>query len=143
VWVRRVSGAGVLVGLGGAVAGTYQVISADSHGLGVVLLAGGTVVAVVAGLIAGRRVRRTRYRPDRWRTAEWIVVGSAAVAVLAYVWRVHDPLSVGVPLAWPTLRPVPFLATLVAAVPAFATPEVPSGSPRAPRPAAQRSKVLA
>jgi energy-coupling factor transport system permease protein len=127
---RRLSGAGVLLGLGGAVVGTYQVISiSGGHSLGIALLVAGTTLAVVAGFVAGRRVQRSRYRPDRWRAAEWLVVGCAAVTVVTYVLAVHDPLTEGVPLAWPTLRIVPFLATLVAAVPAFATPEVPTGLP--------------
>lgn len=134
-WARRVSAAGVLVGLGGAVAGTYEIISADGHGLGTALLAGGVVLAVCAGFVAGRRTRRTHYRPDPWGAPEWLVVACGAAVVAAYGFTVHDALAVGVPLAWPTLRVVPFLATLVAAVPAFATPDVPSGVPRATRPA--------
>jgi energy-coupling factor transport system permease protein len=127
---RRLSGAGVLLGFGGAVVGTYQVIAVGGgHTLGVVLLAGGTVLAATAGFIAGRRVQRTRYRPSPWRGAEWLVVGCAAVTVATYVLTVHDALAEGVPLAWPSLRIVPFLGTLVAAVPAFATPRVPSGLP--------------
>lgn len=125
---RRVSGAGVLIGLGAAVVGTYQVISTgNGHRLGVVLLCGGTALAVVAGFVAGRRVQRTRYRPDPWRAPEWLVVGCGLITALTYAFTVHDALTEGVPLAWPTLRIVPFLATLVAAVPAFATPEVPTG----------------
>jgi energy-coupling factor transport system permease protein len=130
VLTRRLSGSGVLLGLAAAVAGTYQVIAAGSgHRTGIVLLAGGSGLALVAGFVAGRRVQRTRYRPDRWLSAEWLVVGCAAVTVLGYVLTVHDELTVGVPYAWPTLRVVPFLVTLVAAIPAFATPDVPSGLP--------------
>jgi energy-coupling factor transport system permease protein len=76
-------------------------------------------------------VHRTRYRPDPWRAPEWLVVGCGAVVAITYAVSVHDPLATGVPYAWPTLPVVPFLATLLAAVPAFATPEVPSGLPRA------------
>ena len=46
-----------------------------------------------------------------------LVVGCGAVVALTYVFTVHDALTEGVPLAWPTLRIVPFLATLVAVVP--------------------------
>jgi energy-coupling factor transport system permease protein len=141
--VRRLSGAGVLLGLGGAVAGTYQVISpGGAHGVGLGLLAGGTALAVAAGLVAGRRVQRSRYRPDPWRGPEWLVVGCAAVVVATYTLTVHDALAEGVPLAWPALRVVPFLATLVAGIPAFATPEVPRGLPRAPA-QSRREKVTA
>lgn len=141
--VRRISAAGVLVGLGGAVTGTYQIISEDGRGPGVALLVGGTLLAVVAGFLAGRRVQRTRYRPDPWRGSEWLVVGCGAVVVAAYVLGVHDPLTTGVPLAWPSLRVVPFLATLVAALPAYATPQVPSGLPGATRAMPDRVRVPA
>ena len=88
-----------------------------------------------AGFVAGRRVHRTRYRPDPWRVSEWLVVGCAAVVAVAFALSVHDPVTTGVPLAWPTLRIVPFLAVLVAALPAVLTPEVPTGlpTPRAAR----------
>lgn len=132
---RRLSGGGVLIGLGAAVAGTYQVISAGGgHRLGIALLAGGTALAVIAGFVAGRRVQRTRYRPDPWRGPEWLVVGCGAVVAITYLLTVHDALTLGVELAWPKLRVVPFMVTLVAAVPAFATPEVPSLVPAAPKP---------
>jgi energy-coupling factor transport system permease protein len=129
--VRRVSAAGVLLGLGGAVVGTYQIISTGGRALGVALLSAGTLVALVAGLIAGRRVHRTRYRPDPWRGPEWLVVACGAVVVLAYAATVHDPLTAGVAWSWPALRPVAFLATVLAALPAVATPEVPALLPRA------------
>jgi hypothetical protein len=60
-----------------------------------------------------------------------LVVGCAAVVAVTYTLTVHDPVTTGVPYAWPTLRIAPFLATLVAALPAVLTPEVPSGLPRA------------
>lgn len=131
--VRRLSGAGVLLGLGGAVAGTYQAISTDGHRLGVELLTGGTLLAVGAGFVAGRRTRRTRYRPDLWRAPEWLVLGCGALVALTFTLTVHDPLGAGVPLAWPKLRVLPFAATLVAALPALATPEVPGLAPRRTR----------
>ena len=130
VLTRRLSGAGVLVGLGAAVVGTYQVIAAGGgQHAGIVLLSAGTALAIAAGFVAGRRTQRTRYRPDRWLGAEWLVVGCGAVTAVGYVLTVHDELTVGVPYAWPTLRVVPFLLTLVAAIPAFATPDVPSAVP--------------
>lgn len=140
---RRISAAGVLIGLGGAVAGTYQIITpGNGHALGTALLCGGIATASIAGFVAGRRVSRTRYRPDPWRAPEWIVVACAAVVVVAYQLAVHDTVTTGAPYAWPHLRVVPFLATLLAAVPAFVTPEVPTGLPRA---ASRRepTKVLA
>ncbi|MGH8960032.1 MAG: energy-coupling factor transporter transmembrane component T [Jatrophihabitantaceae bacterium] len=130
--VRRLSAAALLLGLGGAIAGTYQVIGgAGRHGLGIALLVAGPIVALAGGLLAGRRGRRTRYRPDPWRWPEWLVLGCGAAVVVAYVLGVDDSLAAGVPYAWPTLKLVPFLVTLVAALPAFLTPPVPAGSARA------------
>ncbi len=128
--VRRFAGGGVLLGLGAAVVGTYQLISGGGQRLGVGLLAGGTLVALAAGFVAGRRTRRTRYRPDQWRAAEWLVLGCGVLVALSYALAVHDPLAAGVALEWPPLRPLPFVATLVAALPAVATPEPPGLAPR-------------
>ena len=129
VWMRRVTGGVVLLGLGGAIAGAYQVIDASSdHRRGVGVLVGGTAVAVAGAMLAGRRVNRTRYRPDPWGWPEWFVVACGLAAAASYRGFVHDPVNAGLPLAWPALPVVPFLGTLVAALPAFVTPAVPATS---------------
>jgi energy-coupling factor transport system permease protein len=129
--VRRLSATALLLGLGGAIAGTYQVIGgADQHDLGIALLVVGPILALAGGLLAGRRGRRTRYRPEPWRWPEWLVVGCGAAVVFAYVFGVNDSIAAGVPYAWPTVKLVPFLVTLVAALPAFLTPAVPAGAAR-------------
>jgi len=131
VAVRRASATALLLGLGGALLGTYQVISGGrEHRLGVVLLVVGPVVALVGGLLAGRRGRRTRYRPDTWRSAEWTVLACGAVVVLAYAFAAAGSPATGIPLAWPRLEIVPFLATLAAALPAVLTPPVPGSAQR-------------
>lgn len=132
--VRRLSATAVLVGFGAAIAGTYQLIDpGTNHRLGLALLVAGTGLAIAGGLVAGRRTRRTRYRPDPWRWAEWLVVGCGVAVVVGYQLRVHDAVAAGLPLAWPTLPLAPFLITLLAAVPAFATPAVPDNAPSVPR----------
>ena len=134
--VRRLTGAAVLAGMGAAIAGTYQLIDpGTNHRLGLGLLVAGTVLAMAGALLAGRRTQRTRYRPDPWRWPEWLIVGCGAVVVVVYQLRVHDATAAGLPLAWPVLDPAPFLATLVAVVPAFATPAVPDTVAPAPCPA--------
>ncbi len=56
---RRLSGGGVLIGLGAAVVGTYQVISAGGgHRVGLALLVRGHRLALVAGFVAGRGCSR-------------------------------------------------------------------------------------
>jgi energy-coupling factor transport system permease protein len=132
-WARRLTGGLVLLGIGGAVAGTYQVIdSSADHRLGIAAVLAGTAVATAGCLLAGRRVSRTRLRPDPWRWPEWFVVACGAAVAVAYQSTVHDPIDAGLPLAWPALPLLPFLATAVAALPAFVTPAVPVGA----RPAA-------
>ncbi|MDQ2748510.1 MAG: energy-coupling factor transporter transmembrane protein EcfT [Actinomycetota bacterium] len=124
--IRRVTVAAVLAGFGTAIIGTYQLIDpGTNHRLGLALLVAGTGLAMAGGLVAGRRTRRTRYRPDPWRWPEWLVVGCGAVVVAVYQVKVHDSTAAGLPLEWPRLTLAPFLATLLGAVPAFATPAVP------------------
>lgn len=124
--VRRLTATAVLAGFGVAIAGTYQLIDpGTSHRLGLALLVAGTGLATAGGMLAGRRTRRTRYRRDLWGWPEWLVVGCGAVVVLVYQLQVRDASAAGLPLAWPSLDLMPFLATLVAGIPAFATPAVP------------------
>ena len=90
------------------------------------LLALGLAVSGLALRRAGRLVRRTAYRPDPWRTPEWVTVGSALVAVAALiVTRRVDPLALLLPLeplGWPALPPLALAGLLVAAAPAVLTP---------------------
>ncbi|WP_418606656.1 hypothetical protein [Georgenia sp. SUBG003] len=64
--------------------GTYGLLDgATPDWAGLVLLAVGAAVAVLASALAGRRVRRTRYRPDPWRAEEWAVAGCGALVAAA------------------------------------------------------------
>ena len=94
--------------------------------LGVTALLVGLTLSAGGLAIAGRRVRRTTYRPDPWRSAEWAValcgVVSAAVMVAA---SSYDPLLLHPsldPLRWPDLPVVPLLAVLVGVLPAWLAP---------------------
>jgi energy-coupling factor transport system permease protein len=104
---RLFSSTVLLLGLAGAVAGTYQVIGGGDHTRGLVILTSGTVVAVAGGFVARGRGRRTRYRPDHWRWPEWLVVACGATAALAYQFTVTTGPSAGVPFAWPHCRSCP------------------------------------
>ena len=66
----------------------------------------GAAVAVVGLVSSGRRVRRTRYRPDPWRVEESLVALSGA-AVGAVFWWIggHDLL-----VAHPGVESVPYLS---------------------------------
>jgi energy-coupling factor transport system permease protein len=116
---RRDVGAALTLALAAAVIGTYGLLDAQAPWwLGVPMLAAGTTVALVAGWVAGRRSRRTRYRPDRWGLAESFVAASgvvaAALALLSPELR-QIGLPGAPPLAWQALA-----VAALAAMPAVA-----------------------
>lgn len=124
------SGALVVGGLLGVCAGLFGLLGGDvgSRRSGLVMFVAGSAVAVAGMVLGGRAVRRTRYRPDPWRLAEWMVAGSGTVcaAVLFAVGGI-DPLQLVAslsPLTWPALPVLPALAIVVAASPAVWTPPV-------------------
>jgi energy-coupling factor transport system permease protein len=86
------TGALMLTGLGGICVGTYATLdtTAPRWLAGPMLLLG--VTAAVAGFVAaGRRVRRTRYRPDSWRPAELAVAACGVLpAVLTFTVLADD-----------------------------------------------------
>jgi energy-coupling factor transport system permease protein len=125
--VRRTTSALVLGGLLALCLGLYGLLdgTAPRH-LGVSALAVGFSLSALGLLIAGRRVRRTTYRPDPWRLPEWTValcgVASGAVMVVA---GSYDPLLLHPsldPLAWPDLPLLPLAAVLVGVLPAWLAP---------------------
>jgi energy-coupling factor transport system permease protein len=79
--------------------------------------------AAIAGLWTGsRRVRRSRYRPDRWGPRELVVIGSGLVAALA-TFLAPDGLGGAaltpstVPLTVPELPLLPAVGLLFALAP--------------------------
>jgi len=110
------------------------------------LVAGGTGCAV--GLaVGGRRVRRSRYRPDPWRWPEWVVAGCGLVPAVVLIagWGAS---ATGLapstdPLGWPTLPFLPAAAIVVAAVAAVAAPPSPHPIAAAPRPSPGPSAAVA
>jgi energy-coupling factor transport system permease protein len=132
---RRATNAVLLLGLAGAVVGSYSVIDpAGNHRAGVLELSAGTAIAVLAGLSAGRRVRRTRYRADPWGAPEWITLAALTILVSSYLFG-HPGLAPTVTLQWPTLPILPFIGTVFAVLPGFVTPKVEQW-PTTPRQAA-------
>jgi len=100
------------------------------------LLAAGLLISGAGLRRAGAQVRRTAYRPDPWRAAEWVTVGSGVLAALAMVLvrRISPdgllmPLE---PLGWPPLPLLALVGLLLAAAPAVLTPP-PRTSRSAPR----------
>jgi energy-coupling factor transport system permease protein len=122
---RLVTGALMLVGLAGICVGTYGLLDHTApRWLAGPMLAVGVGVAVAGFVSAGARVHRTRYRPDRWRTAELLVAASGlAGAVLTYTVLSDDlvVLHPGVDAA-PLVSATALAAVLVGALAAVLAP---------------------
>ncbi|MBC9735005.1 energy-coupling factor transporter transmembrane component T family protein [Nocardioides marmotae] len=123
---RWTTGALLLVGLGGICVGVYGVLDQTApRVLAAPMLVLGVVVAVAGLVSAGRRVDRTRYRADRWRWPELVVVASGVVVGAVGVWAARNQ----VPIAYPDLTRVPeislalLLGVLVGALAAVVAPE--------------------
>ncbi|TDE95957.1 energy-coupling factor transporter transmembrane protein EcfT [Occultella glacieicola] len=115
--------AALVVALVAGVLGTYALLDGAAPAwLGAVGLGVGAVVAVAASVRAGRRVDRTRYRPDPWGLRENLVAGCGIVAATAVVlggWLDPGTLSAGLtPPTWPTLNVAGVVAALAAIAPA-------------------------
>lgn len=116
---------GALVALG---TGAYGLLDATAPAwLGGPMVAGGALAAAVAVLLAGRGVRRTRYRADRWGVPEWVVVAAGVGAAVVVAAVPVLPLLA----AWPGLGGVVAAGSAaLATVPGSAVPV----RPRSPGP---------
>ncbi|MFJ5881643.1 CbiQ family ECF transporter T component [Kitasatospora cineracea] len=131
---RRLTGALLLSGMAGLCTGLYGLLDGTAPAwLGLPALAAGSALCVAGLALGGRRVRRTTYRPDPWRGAEWGVAGCGlAAAVLLCVSVGYDATDLNpslYPLSWPALPPVPALALLLAGAAGVLAP--PPGRPPA------------
>lgn len=122
---RWTTGILLLSGLCGLGVGTYALLDHSApRWLAVPMLVGGTIVAIVGLVSAGRRVERSRYRPDRWQLAELVVAGSG-LAVGVAIWRLGQTETL---VIYPSLTEMPYLSVLalggaiIGLVPAFAAP---------------------
>ena len=132
--VRRTTAGLLLAGLIGTCAGVYGLLDLGGPtGLAAPLLAAGVTVAAAGLLLAGRRVPRTRYRPDRWRAPE-VLVSASGLAVVAGVLvaaALGDAAALHpstIPLVTPSLPLLPAAAVLLALLPALVT--APPGTAR-------------
>ncbi len=104
---RRRTGILMLLGLIGVCVGTYAVLDPSApRWLAGPMLVAGLVVAGLGFASAGVRVQRTRYRPDRWRWPELVVVASGLVVGVAGWWMASHQY----PLAFPATTVVPQLS---------------------------------
>jgi energy-coupling factor transport system permease protein len=128
---RWLTGSLLLLALTGICVGTYAWLDPTApQVLALPMLGAGVAVAVLGLISAGRRVQRTRYRPDPWRGAELFTVGiGLAVAVLGY-YVSHTQVVVAYPgvTVVPYLSPLALVLGVLGALPAVATP-VPATAP--------------
>lgn len=133
---RRAAGVLTLIGAFAVCLGLYGVMQGDGAG-GVVadtppwmrapVLVAGLFMCVAGVALAGRSMRRTRYRRDPWGLLEWAVIGCALVTLVAVrlVLAAH-PLArttLTQPLEMPQMPVLMPLAVVPALAPAFFTPE--------------------
>lgn len=141
VAVRRVTVVLVIGGLMGVCLGLFGVLNSDATGvIGLPMLGIGLVAACCGLWLGGQRSIRTRYRPDPWVMAEWLVTlcGIAAAAGVIVAGSIN-PAAIAIsvtPLQWPMLPPIALAGILLAALPAVIAPQLPI-------PAAFRNKQTA
>jgi energy-coupling factor transport system permease protein len=132
---RRSTGALMILGLLGLCVGVYAFLDSTApRVLAGPMLALGTVAALVGFVLAGRRVQRTRYRPERWRLPEVLVALSGVVVGAGLWWVQHvDPLVAhpGV-LVVPRLSVAAVAATLAGVLPVVVAPPPLTARNRAP-----------
>jgi energy-coupling factor transport system permease protein len=127
---RRTTGGLMLLGLGAVCLGVYGGLDQTTPAwLGRPMLLAGVLVSFLAVRLAGRRVGRTRYRPDRWRWPEVVVAGSGVLVGVAGWWISRHQLTVAYPSlsVAPTLSALALVAVVAAIAGAFCSPR-PSGS---------------
>ncbi|MFC5288328.1 CbiQ family ECF transporter T component [Actinokineospora guangxiensis] len=118
---RALTSALVVAGLIGLCVGAYGLLDASAPGLvGAPALAVGALLAVAGLRVGAVRVRRTKYRPDRWTPRAVLVAVSGLAAIAATI--AAELMGVGlvpstVPLELPELPLLPAIGVLVALAP--------------------------
>jgi energy-coupling factor transport system permease protein len=118
-------------GLMGLLVGVYCLLDTTTpRWLGVPMLIAGSAAAVLGLAAAGRRVQRSRYRPDRWLPPEIATVAAGVAVAAAFVWcGLSDPSVLAPtvsPPTWPTVTALPIVGLALALVPAVLTPPPPA-----------------
>ncbi len=125
---RRTTGALLVGGLVGLCVGTYAFLDATApRALAWPMLALGLLLALGGFLAAGRRVTRTRYRPDHWHLPDVLTAlsGVAAGVLMTLAAHARPEVALTDPALPPTLSVLALLAVVVALVPVLVTPEPP------------------
>jgi len=128
---RRLTAALMLAGMAGLCIGAYGLLDPTvPHQVGLGGLAGGAALCLAGLALGGRRVSRTRYKPDPWRWPEWVVVGCGVASAVALCLNTgYNPAALNpslYPLQWPSLPLLPAAAILMSALAALAAPPPPT-----------------
>jgi energy-coupling factor transport system permease protein len=122
---RRATATLMLAGLVGICVGVYAVLDRTApRWLALPMLALGALAALAGLLSAGRRVQRSRYRPDPWRWPELAVVAGGLVAAVLLRWvSTHQlPVAFPAPTVVPTVTGVALLAVVAGLAGALCSP---------------------
>ena len=130
---RRVTATLMLAGLAGLCIGAYGLLDTTvPHAVGIGGFAAGAALCLSGLALGGRRVSRSRYRPDPWRWPEWAVVSCGlASAVVLCLNTGYNPAALNpglYPLQWPSLPLLPAAAILASALAALAAPPPPAAT---------------
>lgn len=124
---RVVTGALVLTGLIGVCIGTYGLLdNTTPDAIGLPMLGVGLVLAWAGFTIGGRRVVRSRYRPDPWLWSEWAVAASGMAAAVVFV-VVGDEIALNPSpyvSEWPQLPAAAVVGCALGLLAALAAPPV-------------------
>jgi energy-coupling factor transport system permease protein len=132
---RRLTGALMLCGMCGICLGAYGLLDSSLPRLmGLPALLLGSLMCVSGLVLGGRRITRSRYRPDLWATPEWLVALSGVLPAVLFVagwgFSVSSLNPSTYPLTWPSLPVVPAVAVALAALPALVAPPREALAPR-------------
>ena len=122
---RRLTGGLLVGGLLGLCFGTYAFLDASApRWLVWPMLLGGLALAAGGFVAAGRRVTRTRYRPDPWRFPDVLtaVTGLVAAALMWMAAAARPDVASPDPAGLPPLSVLALVAALVGVVPALVAP---------------------
>lgn len=147
---RRTTGTLMIAGLLGICVGVYAFLDSTApRVLAWPMLVLGTATALGGFVVAGRRVQRSRYRPQPWRAPE-VAVALSGLTTGAGLWAVQrwDPLVAhpGV-LSAPALSAGAVAAVLVGVLPVWVAPPPPTAhrtaATSAPAPVEDQERVSA
>lgn len=123
---RRLTGGLMLLGVCGVAVGVYAGLDHTApRVLATPMLVLGVAAAVTGLVLAGRRVGRSRYRPDPWQWPELVVMASGVTTAVIAWWVSQHQLLVAYPglTSFPPVTPAALVGCLVGLVPAVAAPE--------------------